>query len=88
MVFVSCRSAIRETAMSDDLVKRLREEWMGMQPPSMCLEAANRIEKLEAALREVIGCWDWWQVDTYDRCSSVPADAIRDARKALEGKDG
>ena len=49
--------------------------------------AADRIEKLEAALREVIDCWDWWQVDTYDRCASVPADAIRDAREALEGKD-
>jgi len=47
----------------------------------------DRIEKLEAALREVIECWDWWQVDTYDRCASVPSDAIREARKALEGKD-
>jgi hypothetical protein len=46
----------------------------------------SRIEQLEAALRDVIDAWDWWQVDTYDRCGSVPEDAIRNARAAL-GKE-
>ena len=50
--------------------------------------ALTRIEQLEAALRDVIDAWDWWQVDTYDRCGSVPDDAIRNARAALgEKKD-
>ena len=46
----------------------------------------SRIEQLEAKLRDVIDAWDWWQVDTYDRCGSVPEDAIRNARAAL-GKE-
>ena len=66
--------------MSDDLVKRLRSP----NGPFNCedavatyLEAANRIEKLEAALREIaaLGFWDG------DRAMSI-------ARKVLEGKDG
>lgn len=43
-------------------------------------------ERLRAALRGVTDAWDWWQVDTYDRCASVMSDAIRDARAALEGE--
>jgi hypothetical protein len=46
----------------------------------------SRIEQLEAKLRDVIDAWDWWQVDTYDRCGSVPEDAIRNARAALGEK--
>jgi hypothetical protein len=68
--------------MSDDLVTRLRR-----YPYDFTEEAADRIEQLEAALRDVIDSWDWWQVDTYDRCASVPGDAIATARAALEGKD-
>tara|TARA_R110000868_G_scaffold277535_10_gene537357 strand:- start:684 stop:890 length:207 start_codon:yes stop_codon:yes gene_type:complete len=68
--------------MSDDLVTRLRR-----YPYDFTEEAADRIERLEAALRDVIDSWDWWQVDTYDRCASVPGDAIATARAALEGKD-
>ena len=73
----------------DDLVKRLRDEdpECGLRH-SLAMEAADRIEQLEAALRDVIDAWDWWQVDTYDRCGSVPDDAIRNARAALgEKKD-
>jgi hypothetical protein len=37
------------------------------------------------ALREKINdikeAWDWWQVDTYDRCASVVEDAINAALK-------
>ena len=47
---------------------------------------ADRIEALEAEverLREAVGeikeAWDWWNVDTYDRCASVVDDAIRAA---------
>ena len=64
--------------MSDDLVKRLREtsdDWPA------CLvaleqEAASRIEKLEAALREIAS------IDSY-----YVSDIVDFARKALEGKD-
>ena len=40
--------------MTDDLVKRLRE-----YPLRECGEAADRIEKLEAALREVLSLGSW-----------------------------
>jgi hypothetical protein len=69
--------------MTDDLVKRLRDLRYDGQV-LMRAAAADRIERLEEALRDVIDSWDWWQVDTYDRCQSVPSDAIHDARKTLE----
>lgn len=51
----------------------------------------DRIVELEAALRDIIEAWDWWLVDQYDRCQSVPGDAIDKARAALgadmENKD-
>jgi hypothetical protein len=63
--------------MSDDLVKRLREtsdDWPA------CLvaleqEAADRIEKLEAALRDLCDGWE---------CCPVSQAMRRVARKALE----
>jgi hypothetical protein len=74
------------------LTARLRAEEINefaTHPEGLLAEAADRIEQLEAALRDVIDAWDWWQVDTYDRCGSVPDDAIRNARAALgEKKDG
>lgn len=81
--------------MTDDLVERLREEINDENGDldrtsrwgSLIFNAANRIEELETALQDVIDSWDWWQVDTYDRCQSVPSDAIRDARKKLENKN-
>jgi hypothetical protein len=59
--------------MSDDLVKRLRHGTAGDKERH---KAADRIEKLEAALREIaaLGYWDG------DSAMSI-------ARKALEGKD-
>lgn len=42
-------------------------------------------DRLRDALTEVVEAWDWWNVDTYDRCSSVVADAVREARAALKG---
>jgi hypothetical protein len=66
--------------MTDDLVKRLRSpngpfKWE--DAVAAYLEAADRIENLEAALREIaaLGFWDG------DRAMSI-------ARKVLEGKDG
>ena len=77
--------------MTDDLVKRLREHvihldaWGKEAIPDADLvdEAADRIEKLEAALRMVID-WD----NTLD-WEDGPAwgDLMDIARKALEGKD-
>lgn len=42
-----------------------------------------RVRELEAGLSGIIDAWDWWQVDTYDRCASVPSDAIDSARALL-----
>jgi hypothetical protein len=75
--------------MSDDLVKQLRaealiadEDWTGIYgiSPNLAFAAADRIEKLEAALREIV-----WQLttDPHEFC-----DKTWDiARQALEGKD-
>lgn len=64
-----------------DMAVRLSEKYY---------EAADEIERLRAeserlreALSDVVEAWDWWQVDTYDRCQSVPSDAINIARAAL-----
>ena len=58
--------------MTDDLVKQLRE----YGSCGMVFEAADRIERLETALREIaaLGFWDG------DSAMSI-------ANKALEGKD-
>ena len=65
--------------MADDLVKRLRV--LSHYMPE-CGQAANRIEKLEAALTHI---YAWYPVSVSD-----PAQTIKDirefARKALEGK--
>lgn len=45
-------------------------------------------ETLAGAVREIKDSWDWWQVDTYDRCSSVVEDAINEAlREYNEARD-
>ena len=70
--------------MTDDLVKRLR--WRAESNANclcgnpVCDEAADRIEKLEAALREIV---DLSKGMSY-LLGFTPADI---ARKALEGKD-
>jgi hypothetical protein len=50
-------------------------------------DAEAKLARVVEALRDVIGCWDWWQKDTYDRCQSVPSDAIEHARSALAELD-
>ena len=76
--------------MTDDLVKRLRfgvaideqgdVSWCSQE---VMFNAANRIEKLKAALTHI---YAWYPVSVSD-----PAQTIKDirefARKALEGKD-
>ena len=75
--------------MSDDLVKRLREygDWpqdvLYREWAEWSHKAADSIEKLEAALREIAE-----QIEKYD----LPAEVVtwfvlQKARKALEGKD-
>ena len=67
--------------MSDDLVERLRGYGDGNN--DLMDAAADRIEKLEAALSHV---YAWYPVSVSD-----PAQTIKDirdfARNALEGKD-
>jgi hypothetical protein len=60
--------------MSDDLVKRLRKWDYGESTWGLLEDAANRIAKLEAALREIaeMGYWD--------------DDSTRIARKALDAE--
>ena len=66
--------------MSDDLLKRARRLDTCIFPTErskcLCGELADRIEKLEAALRKITNK-DLFGMDW----------AIRTARKALEGKD-
>jgi hypothetical protein len=70
--------------VSDDLVKRLRcgEFWPLDWDDAIasCREAADRIEQLEAALREIADI-------TKTRHHKIIADINLIARKALEGKD-
>jgi hypothetical protein len=63
-----------EDAMTDNLVKQLRE----YGACGMVFEAADRIEKLEAALREIDMACDYSGSEYV--CRGI-------ARKALEGKD-
>ena len=74
--------------MSDDLVKRLRStkgDACRCGTP-VCLEAADRIEKLEAALHNVTTSWDLWQKANDSKSFTELFACICEA-KALEGKD-
>jgi hypothetical protein len=46
--------------MTDDIVKRLREK-TGLELECVAMDAADRIEKLEKALRDTLAAWDYWQ---------------------------
>ena len=76
--------------MTDDLVRRLREWDYGEGTWALLEEAADRIEKLEAALREIAeanSVQAGTDKDMYRRWRYVATNAIDIARKALEGKD-
>ncbi|CAB4131263.1 hypothetical protein UFOVP122_68 [uncultured Caudovirales phage] len=64
--------------MTDDLVKRLWENGVDPDDADLMIEAADRIEKLEAALRSIAA----------NACCDSCREAALVARKALEGKDG
>ena len=66
------------------------EETATTVQPAMNVVAATALRDLSAklakaveALRGVCEAWEWWDVDRHDRCSSVPGDAVREARAAL-----
>ena len=75
--------------MTDDLVKRLRDQWEAT-PPDICHAAADRIERLEAALREIIDIHPFKDPEGDVSVKSL-VDLVfhinLNARKALEGKD-
>jgi len=87
--------------MSDDLVKRLREYRIGCgihcsaydarEPLDECIEAADRIEQLEAALVKVAEGyeieWSKSSVINVLNIAQILSERIVIARKALEGKD-
>ena len=64
--------------MTDDLVKRLREKAFRAESCEMLETAADRIEKLENALKELLSLGEWGLNDL----------ARTVAREALEEKEG
>ena len=74
--------------MSKDLVERLQDHvihldaWGKEAIPDADLveEAADRIEKLEAAVRRIADLTERWEHDLISQVNEI-------ARKALEGKD-
>lgn len=85
--------------MSDNLVKRLREHVIHLDAwgkeanhdADIVEEAADRIEQLEAALREIAAGYETgWSTSTMGNMLDVAeilSERINIARKALEGKD-
>jgi len=78
--------------MSDDLVKRLRIGiHTSVDDQALRDEAADRIEQLEAALREIAAGYETeWSTSTFTNMLDVAkilSERINIARKALEEKD-
>ena len=74
--------------MTDDLVKRLREKAFRTETYELVNAAADRIEKLEAALASVLS-FDLTD-ETWVKLGFDPLfirDTFDAARKALKGKD-
>ena len=70
--------------MTDDLVKRLREKAFRTETYELLNAAADRIEKLEAALRDIAS----GRYSGIVLTSVPPQDpAINRAKQALEGKN-
>ena len=64
--------------MTDNLVERLREKAFRTETYELLEDAADHIEKLEAALLELSEDWG---------CCGITSAMRTIARKALEGKD-
>jgi c-di-AMP phosphodiesterase-like protein len=45
------------------------------------LRQPTQSDALREKINDIKEAWDWWQVDTYDRCASVVEDAINAALK-------
>lgn len=70
----------------------LNDEWRAIVAN---MAAAHRHHAVAALTEEVerwrglaaaaVDAWDWWNVDTYDRCSTVPGGVMNDIRAALQG---
>jgi hypothetical protein len=83
--------------MSDDLVNRLRDKTVRSDEGNhwndpLCLEAANRIEQLEAELHHCFHRIEELQAALLDLCDGWECCAVSRsmravARKALDGKD-
>jgi hypothetical protein len=84
--------------MSDDLAKQLRAARESGDPWAawhLALQAADRIEKLETALRHCINALREYEMGDDRPRGPIPNDDLRpwlvgamdNARKALEGKD-
>ena len=70
--------------MTNDFVKRLRRYYaQNREVWDVCEPAADRIEKLEAALRDCMEMAEVHEIPFRDRVTYI-SDV---ARKALEGKD-
>jgi hypothetical protein len=76
-----------------EIVERLRDvepsgivdyQWALCQEAADLLEAqAAQLQEARELMRDVIEGWDWWNKDQYDRCQSVPGDAIAALRAFL-----
>jgi hypothetical protein len=78
---------IRDEALNADM------DWTGIYQisPDLAFAAADRIEKLEAAMREIAAGYETeWSTSTMGNMLDVAqilSERINIARKALEGKD-
>jgi hypothetical protein len=45
------------------------------------IDLPTQTDALREKINDIKEAWDWWQVDTYDRCASVVEDAINAALK-------
>jgi hypothetical protein len=62
-----------------------RRGWTQPSPEAVA-RAAMEVPEIKALIKDAkdaVEAWDWWQKDTYDRCQSVPSDAIDDLRATL-----
>ena len=79
---------LRHHKSSDVWTERKNRTWY--ETDDLCMEAADEIERLREALREIVEAWDFWQSqETRSGFSELFAN-ICEARAALAGekKDG